>query len=384
MRASLIPILIIVVAVVAGFFVWQRRHGGEAGRVGGKRPAAVVAPEPRGDPGRFILGAPVPGPGRWTADLSRWVSAGLISADQAAAIAHFEESGIGGRSAPIERRVSLLAEALGYVGMVLALAGAAAGLAQGWEDLPVWARLVIPAAVTGLLLLGGVFLRHQDEPAFRRLMSVLWVLTVGGLAWTLAVIGAEFTDWDAEPIALMVGGGCTLLAGTLYLIRRHGLQQVALLASGHALVVSGLVALPGQRHPGWWFAVAVWVLGAAWAALGWKGLLPPGWLAVALGFMGMVIAPAIGVGEYDWLLAPALLTAAGLVALSVPTHQTPLLALGMVGAFGYITWAVTNYFQDSLGAPVALVVVGAVFLAMAVLAGGLAQRNKGKPARSPE
>jgi hypothetical protein len=113
-------------------------------------------------------------------------------------------------------------------------------------------------------------------------------------------------------------------------------------------------------------------------------MLDPGWLAAALGFVGMVVAPALGVGDYDWLLAPALLTAAGLVALSVPTRQTPLLALGMIGAFGYITWAVTNYFQDSLGAPVALVIIGAVFLALAVVAGVLAQRNKGKAARPAE
>jgi hypothetical protein len=317
-------------------------------------------------------------------DLERWVVAGLITATQAQAIIAFERTAADSDPAGGERRVALLAEALGYVGMVLALAGAAAGLAQGWEDLPVWARLAIPAAVTALLLLGGVFLRHQEEPAFRRLMSVLWVLSVGGLAWALAVLGLEIADWDAEPIAVMVGGGCSLLAAGLYLVRRHGLQQVALLASLHALVVAGVAALPGERHPGWWFAVAVWVLGAAWAALGWQRMLDPGWLAAALGFVGMVVAPALGVGDYDWLLAPALLTAAGLVALSVPTRQTPLLALGMIGAFGYITWAVTNYFQDSLGAPVALVIIGAVFLALAVVAGVLAQRNKGKAARPAE
>ena len=93
--------------------------------------------------------------------------------------------------------MSLLAEALGYVGVVLALAGAAVGLAQGWEDLPVWARLAIPAAATGLLLLGGVLLRRQEEPAFRRLMSVLWVLSVGGARLDAGRAGRRRIDWTS-------------------------------------------------------------------------------------------------------------------------------------------------------------------------------------------
>ena len=66
------------------------------------------------------------------------------------------------------------------------------------------------------------------------------------------------------------------------------------------------------------------------------------------------------------------------MAVSVPTRQTPLLALGTLGAFGYITWAVVHYFGDSLGVPVALVIVGAVFLVLAVLAGVLATQGRGK------
>jgi hypothetical protein len=368
--------LVVVVAVVVGVYLQQRGRpaGGERGRAVGGVPSGA-SPGP-GKSARAPLG---PGSGALAADLSRWVGADLISADQAEAITGFERAAFAGRGAAGgERRVSLLAEALGYVGVVLALAGAAVGLAQGWENLPVWARLTIPAAATGLLVLGGILLRRQEEPAFRRLLSVLWMLAVGGAAWTLVVLGIDVTDLDAAPIALMVAGGCTILAGVLFLARRHGLQQVALLASLHALVISGLVCLPGDRPPAWWFATAVWALGAVWAALGWRNIVEPGWLAVAFGFVGMVVGPAIGLGDYEWLLAPALATTAFLVALSVPTRQTPLLALGTLGAFGYITWAVVHYFKDSLGVPLALVIVGAVFLILAVLAGALATRGRGK------
>lgn len=383
-------VLLVIVALVAGVFLSFGRRGRIAG-AGEWRKAAGETPAGRVDEPRQagpLSGAPAVG--ALAEDLSRWVGAGLMSAEQADAIAAFERAAvIGPAPAGGERRVSLLAEALGYVGVVLALAGAAVGMAQGWEDLPVWARLAIPAAATGLVLLGGFLLRRQQEPAFRRLMSVLWLLSVGGLAWTLAVLGVEVIDWEAgvegEPIALMTAGGCSVLAGVLYVLRRHGLQQAGLLASLHALLVAGLlVALPDADPPMWWFAAAIWLLGLSWAALGWRGIVVPGWLAVAFGCIGALVGPAFGLGEHEWLLAPALLTSAALMAVSVPTRQTPLLALGTLGAFGYITWAVVTYFRDSLGVPVALVIVGGVFLALAVLAGVLATKNRGEPARLAE
>lgn len=381
---SLIP-LVVVVAIVAGVFWWQRRRGRAAGAGEWRRAADGASPGPEEKPVKGASRPAVPGFGTLAADLSRWVGAGLISADQADAIAGFERAATTGRGpAGGERRVSLLAEALGYVGVVLALAGAAVGLTQGWEDLPIWARLATPAAATGLLLLGGASLRRQAEPAFRRLLSVLWVLSVGGAAWTLGVLSAEVFDFGPETIALAVTAGCTLLAAALWRLRRHGLQQAALLASLHALVISGLVHLPGPNPPLWCFAIAVWALGVAWAALGWRSVIEPGWVATAFGCLGAVVGPSIGIGEYQWLLAPALLTTSFLMAVSVPTRQTPLLALGTLGAFGYITWAVVHYFRDSLGVPVALVVVGAVFLVLAVLAGSLATKGKGKPAPAPE
>jgi hypothetical protein len=387
-------ILVAVVAVVVvGAIVWQRR-----------RPDVSRAKERRPDPGGAAVEADAPpspalsrAVGPWlsslAADLSRWVAAGLMSAEQAEAISGFERASTAWRGpAAKQRRVSLLAEALGYMGVVLVLAAAGLLLGQRWDGLAAWAHLAIAAGAAVLAMLGGALLYRQEEPAFRRLMSVLWVLSIAGTAWALAILGTEVFEIRDEYTAVMAAGGCTLVAALLYLARRHGLQQAALLASIHALVVSGLLCLPyddpatywNDASPTWWFAVVVWGLGVAWAALGWRDVIRPGWLAIGLGCLGAVIGPSIGLGEYEWLLAPGLLTAAALMAVSVPTRQTPLLALGTLSAFGYITYAVVHYFKDSLGVPVALVIVGAVFLALAVLAGTLATRNNKKAAAVAE
>ena len=44
---------------------------------------------------------------------------------------------------------------------------------------------------------------------------------------------------------------------------------------------------------------------------------------------------------------------------------------GTVGLFIYLTWAVIRYFGDTLGVPVALLLVGALFIGLAVVAARL-------------
>jgi len=44
-------------------------------------------------------------------------------------------------------------------------------------------------------------------------------------------------------------------------------------------------------------------------------------------------------------------TAAAAMAASVPLRNTPLLALGTLAMFGYVTSVVVSYFHQSLGVP---------------------------------
>lgn len=371
-----LAVLVVVALVVAFGVVAARRNRG---------PGRLERDAEAGDP------AIEPGPspvGRLVDDLKRWVAAGLISAEQAESIRAHERSVAPARPPAVERRVSLIAEALGYVGTALALAGAGVGLGQTWDDIPSWGRLTIAAVATALLLAAGILLLRQTEPAFRRLQSVLWLLAVGAAAWLLVVVGVEYLGWqDDERLVLLTGAGTALLAGLLWAVRRQALQHGALFATVLTTLVGSVLCLPGEA-PIWLTAVVIWALGAAWGLLGWFRVLEPWWLGMALGSVGATIGPAIGIGEYPWLLAVGLATSAFLMVVSVPTGQVPLLAVGTVGTFGYLTWAVTRYFSDSLGVPLTLVIVGAVFLVLAVVAGRLTRvsrrrwRRRGTPSDS--
>lgn len=368
-------LLALVVAAFGAWGMWGRRRDSS----GATGPAVAAGPA---GPGAADSTPPPSAGGGPAGDLERWVGAGLISRRQADAIAAYEGRAAAPRSPTGERRVSLIAEALGYVGAVLALAGAAVGLGQAWEGIPTWGQLAIAAAATVLLLIGGLVLRHQVEPAFERLASVLWFLTVGAGAGTLAVLAVEGLEWeDGGRITLLIGAGTAALAGLLWAIRRAPLQHLALFITLHAALVGAILCLPGDA-PGWSYALLVLVLGILWALLGWRRVLEPWWLALGLGSVGAMIGPSIAIGEYPWLLVAALATSVFLMVVSVPSGQFPLLAVGTLGTFAYLTWAVVRYFSDSLGVPLALVIVGGVFLALAVIAGRLTQVTRVRRWRS--
>lgn len=310
--------------------------------------------------------------------LQRWTDAGLLSAEQARAIVAYETAAAGP-----PRRVSVLAEALGYLGAALAAAGAAAALGQVWEDWPEWSHLVVAAVATVGLLAGGWLLRNQTEPAFNRLASVLWGLAVGAAAWTLVVLTVEVADlpdrMDDSGVAVLVAACLTGLAAILWLARREAIQLTILFGSAIALVSCGIWALPGEA-PSWAFALAVWLLSVLWAWLGWRELIRPAWPALAEGTLAALIAPSAALADHGWVVVAGLATAAFLMAVSIPTRQTPLLAVGTLGLFGYVTWAVIRYFGDMVGVPVALVLVGVTFLVLAVVAGRLGRLTQAEPA----
>jgi hypothetical protein len=356
----MIGAVLLAVAVLVAWGIWAKTHDSASP---GRRAAGPSEAEPE----------PAPGLQAGPTGLERWVTAGLITSEQAESIRAFERAEAVARPPARERRVSLIAEALGYVGTALALAGAAVGLSQAWEGFPSWSRLVTAFGTAALLVLGGLVLLRQTEPAFRRLQSVLWVLAVGAAAWAMGVLHVEVLELEApEQVVLLIGAGSAALALVLWVVRRDPLQHAALFATLVVALIGAILSLPGEA-PVWVYGLAVWLVGVLWGVLGWQRVLPPWWLAVALGSVAATVGPAVGIDEYPWLLVVALGTALFLMVVSVPTGQVPLLGVGTLGTFGYTTWAVFRYFGDSLGVPLTLVVVGGVFLGLAVVAGRLTQ-----------
>ena len=263
-------------------------------------------------------------------------------------------------------RVSLLAEAVGYIGTILVLAGAGAAVGQRWDEISTAWRLAILAVATLLFLGIGVLVRSSSEPAFRRLTSVTWALSVAGFAGSVAVV-TQFYDAPARTAFVTIAIPSTAYAAVLWMLHRQAIQQ-AVLFGGVLLSTAAIVVRAVEEPDAWMIAVPVWAIGLAWAAAGWWRRIAPWFVAVAIGLLVALIAPAT-MGETSGLrFGLGLATGGAVMAMSVVAAFTPGLAMAAVAVLGYAVGAVTYYFGDTLGVPASLAITGLLVLTLAAVA----------------
>jgi hypothetical protein len=279
-----------------------------------------------------------------------------------------------------ERRISLLTEAVAYVGVILLLAGGAVAIGQRWTSIPRWGQVGVLAGAAAFFLLIGIVVRRVREPAMQRLAGVVWFLSVA------CVAGAVWLAWwkaygSTGPVTVLVGGAVTVYSAALWLVRRGALQNVALFAG---LIVTGLgivdyVVDIVNGHGGTGSAPAIvgvlplWAFGLAWAWLGWRRYVEPVWVTIPCGVILALIVPIFAV-SHGWGhvgYAIGIATAAAVMAASVPLRNVPLLALGALAMFGYVTSAAVRYLHQSLGVPSALAITGVLIIGLAVVSARL-------------
>jgi hypothetical protein len=264
------------------------------------------------------------------------------------------------------RRISLLTEAIAYVGAILILAGGIAAVGQQWHSITGWGRVGVLVGAAVLFLLVGMFVRRVHEPAIQRLVDVVWLLSVAGVAGAVGFAAYEVYGNTAAVTALAVGVGITLYSAALWLVRRHALENFALF-TGLIVTACGVIFTADSSAPSLVFAVVLWGFGLTWAGFGWRRYVEPLWVTVPSGVLLALIAPSLAAGEYGWVYAIGVATAAAAMAASVLLRNTPLLALGTLAMFGYLTSVVVRYFHQSLGVPGALAITGVLILGLAVV-----------------
>ena len=264
------------------------------------------------------------------------------------------------------RRISLLTEAVAYVGAILILAGGIAAVGQQWHNITGWGRVGVLAGAAVFFLAVGIVVRRVHEPAIQRLVDVVWFLSVAGAAGAVGFAAYDVYGNTAAVTALAVGIGITLYSAALWLVRQHALQNFALF-TGLIVTICGVIFTVDNSPPSLPFALALWVFGLAWVALGWRRYVEPLWVTVPSGVILALIAPSIAAGEHGWVYAIGIATAAAAMAASVPLRNTPLLALSTLAMFGYVTSVVVRYFHESLGVPGALAITGVLILGLAAV-----------------
>lgn len=269
---------------------------------------------------------------------------------------------------PGKRRISLLTEAVAYVGATLLLAGGIAAVGQRWNDIRSWGHVAILAGAAAFFLLVGVVARDVREPAIQRMAGVVWFLSAVGVA---GAVGFATLDVHGNPgtyTVLAVGAATTVYSAALWLVRRRAPQNVALFG-GLIVTICGIIVTAAERGigPALAFGLALWAFGLAWAWLGWQRFVEPMWVTMAAGTALALVAPSFAVGDHGWMYAIAIATAGAAMAGSVPLRNPPLLAVGTLAMFGYVTALVLTYFRQTLGVPVALALTGVLIISLAAV-----------------
>lgn len=351
--------LLVVIVIVVGV-VYAARRSRERGPVQ-PSPGGGIPGQPRAMAGTAGVGAPNPRPGP-AGDLARWVAAGLLSEEQAAAILAHEQAAataapvpVATRAAPVPgrpRRVPVVAEALGYLGGMLAIIGLVLLVGQYWPDMATAGRLALSGAGALVLLGAGFVVREQEDPALARLRGFLWLASAAATAVFAGVLAADGFDADsAESVAVASAGAVATHGGLLWWWRDRPLQQLACL--GGLLVLAGSsVAL---ASPGGGAGLAVWAVGAAYVALGLRRRTPAPLLTEGIGGVAVVFGAFTTAGDWQGVgLVFAVTTAFGLLALAaVPgpardrVDQLVLTVLGAVALAGAVPAALGYYSRDA-------------------------------------
>jgi hypothetical protein len=371
-----VVILVLLAAVIGGVIYAVTHHLG-----GGSESPASGPPAARQAPGGQL--PPPPAPADLGTHLDRWRGAGLISGDQAAAIAAHEAAASAEAQAawlshqpparPVARprRVPVVAEALGYLGGALAVAGLGLVLSSFWPDWSVGARFAVSAITAALLTAGGVAVRDQSEPALVRLRSILWLASTAATGLAAGVLVRDgFTEPAASRVALGVAMAVAVQSGALWRGRvERPLQQLTCLA-GLVVAVGTLTAQLASSGP---VGAALVATGLVLVALGVRRVLPNPELVDLVGGVTALVGAVLitNDGEAAGMLT-GLALAFGLLALATVPGLVPArsdrIVFGVLGGFALFQLGpgATGYFAEQAGMATGLVAwaLGAALVAV--------------------
>ena len=327
-----LPVLALVGLIIYALVHYARRST--------TSPEAPTAPSAPGWAGVPPSEWPTP-PSAHGADLARWVDAGLITAEQSAAISAHEQARsaqpivvVEPAAAPPRGHVPIVAEALGYLGGMLGAIGLVLVVAQYWPDMATAGRLALSGAGAVAFLLAGLAVRERAYDAFARLRWFLWLASTAMAALFAGVVTVDALETAHETTVLACGATVAATSGLLWWGRMRPVQQLTFLG-GLVAVVGGLVAHVASTGP---VGLAVWGIGAVYLAVGLLARRAPlpilteavGAVTVFVG-AGMIIAAWIGPGSVFVVATALALIALGIVPGLAPTRADQLI-VGVVGA----------------------------------------------------
>jgi len=262
------------------------------------------------------------------------------------------------------RRLPLVVEALGYLGAVLALVAGLSVVRQLLPAISPGAELGFAGVATAALLMVGVMLPVEGQPALGRLRSVLWLGSAVGMAGFAGLLaGPHFANLGPAAWPLSAEAVATAYAVVLWWRWPATLQHLAVFGGAITLTVTGITQI-WDGYPPWQLGVGLWVLSLLWGIAAHRGYLAPRTAGYAAAGIGLLAGAVLNIGRPAGQ-ALAVATVAGLLAAGVALRRVLLLGLGAAGAI-VILPQVAGQYLHGMGSAVALLAAGLAILGAAL------------------
>ena len=281
------------------------------------------------------------------------------------------------RAAEIAARSGRYSNLLYFVGGGVIFIGIVAFIAQVWDELGPFMHVVVTLGSGLAAFVSGVLLSWHGRlgaagPAFFLIAALLLPL---GMAVTLDEAGLAPERLGLQSLMALV---LTVAFLAVYrLFRSSSLLVYAIVFATWAFfAISGFMVGPDPRFAGKeFFEYRILTAGLAFMVLGWAfsgterdGLSGPLYAFGSLAFLGSALALGGWKPSQNafWeLVFPGL--AFGVLYLSVQLRSKALLTFGSIFLGAYLAKITGEYFSDSMGWPLALIVLGLLLMGVGFL-----------------
>lgn len=255
------------------------------------------------------------------------------------------------------------------LGAAIVVIGIVIFISQIWDDIGSFGRIAVTLGL-GLLItaIGSILLKSKPDENIGTVFHFIGgMLIPGGAIVTLSELSADFVSlW---PVAITFG---IIFAFYLLLnsIHKNPILTFFAIANGTAfvyLIVEAIIDEPFYRHEDL-YAYLTMVIGASYLLLarafrgGWnKKLIGVLYFFGITGFLGATFSQVFD--SVPWQMFYFIIVIGGL-ALSVYMRSRSILVVSTLFLITHIAYITGEYFADSLGWPIALVILGFVFIGL--------------------
>ena len=274
---------------------------------------------------------------------------------------------------------SIVVEVAAYAGVAMGLVGTSVLVATTGQPSDA-TLLLVTIAVTAVLFAAGIAISKNAASANQRLRSVLWFAALFG--WAAVVEGIlVVAEVDLEGRSRPLLSTVLIAAGAvgLWIGLRRSLQLLGMFLSLFAVLSATLVPVgelgPFGESDFVLLSLMSWLFGAAWMALGARGVAQPARTSLVLGTIVVLVSPSLltvgGQASESTLTVVEVWVLAGSVACLVVgawLEERAVQGLAIVGLLVAVAALTGDLLGRSQGPAIAAVVIGIGLLGGAVLA----------------